>query len=31
MMAIGYSDKEIDYNAHLPKVRKEHGDLFRYL
>lgn len=31
MMAIGYSDKETDYNAHLPKVRKEHGDLFRYL
>ncbi len=31
MMAIGYSDKETDYNAHLPKVRKEHEDLFIYL
>ena len=31
LLALGYSDKETDYNAHLPKVRKEHQDLFNYL
>lgn len=31
MMAIGYRNEETDYNATLPKVRKDPSDLFVYL
>ncbi len=31
MMAIGYRDEETDYNATLPKVRKNKTELFEFL
>lgn len=31
LLTLGYSDKETDYNAHLPKIRKDHDVLFEHL